>query len=51
MPYKVCTNCGKVSYSAAESTNTKWLCPYCNTDITHVKSRTSPPPKEGQNAD
>ncbi|NLP36497.1 MAG: hypothetical protein GX357_02465 [Firmicutes bacterium] len=37
MPYKICTYCGKTSYSAADSPSIKWLCPYCNKDISHVK--------------
>ncbi|MHB8170160.1 MAG: hypothetical protein ACYDG6_01245 [Thermincolia bacterium] len=33
---KICTSCGKNSYS---SNNTiKWLCPYCNQDISTVEA-------------
>lgn len=46
MPYKICTYCGKASYSAAESPSVKWLCPYCDKDISHVEGLTSLPRKE-----
>lgn len=47
MPYKICTFCGKASYSAAESPTLKWLCPYCDSDITHVEGLASLPEKKG----
>jgi hypothetical protein len=46
MPYKICSFCGKASYSAAESSTVKWLCPYCNEDISHVEGLASLPPKD-----
>lgn len=47
MPYKICTFCGKASYSAAASPTIKWLCPYCNNDISHVEGITSLPTGNG----
>jgi hypothetical protein len=51
MPYKICPFCGKASYSAADSPTIKWLCPYCDEDISHVEGLTSLPPKEEKSAD
>jgi uncharacterized Zn finger protein (UPF0148 family) len=34
---KFCPRCKKNSYSAA--TQGKWVCPYCDKDLTYVKSR------------
>lgn len=48
MPYKICTFCGKASYSAAESPSIQWLCPYCEKDISSVQSMTSLPQKKKQ---
>lgn len=41
MPYKICPYCGKVSYSAADSSTIEWLCPYCKEDISHITGLTS----------
>lgn len=38
MPYKVCTFCGKASYSSAEASEIRWLCPHCDQDISDVPS-------------
>jgi len=46
MPYKVCTFCGKTSYSASEASEIKWLCPYCEQDISSVQSVLTPPQKQ-----
>lgn len=46
MPYKICTYCGKASYSAAESPSIQWLCPYCDRDISAVESLTTLPQKK-----
>jgi hypothetical protein len=48
MPYKICIYCGKTSYSAADSPGVKWLCPYCNKDISHVKGMISLPKDKGE---
>lgn len=34
---KTCYSCGKDSYSATQKG--KWLCPYCNKDLTNVKAK------------
>ncbi len=36
MPWKRCPHCEGLSYSAA-TRYTKWVCPYCDSDITDVK--------------
>ncbi|MBS3947409.1 MAG: hypothetical protein KGZ57_03740 [Dethiobacter sp.] len=51
MPYKVCTFCGKTSYSASEASEIKWLCPYCEQDISHVPSFFAPPKKQESSGD
>ncbi len=37
MHCKTCTDCGKDSYSAA--VNSKWICPYCNIDLTNEPAK------------
>ncbi len=46
MPYKICPYCSKSSYSAAAASAVKWLCPYCEEDITHVEGIPSLPKNE-----
>lgn len=41
MPYKACSSCGRSSYSASD--RGMWICPYCEKDITFVKSTFSQP--------
>jgi len=41
MPYKLCPNCSRASYSASD--RGVWNCPYCGKDITFVPSTADQP--------
>jgi len=44
MPYKLCPNCRRVSYSSTELS--PWPCPYCGKDISFIISEISPPQQD-----
>lgn len=47
MPYKVCPNCNKVSYSACD--RGEWQCPYCKKDIAFIMSTIKEPKIRNKN--
>lgn len=42
VPYKQCPQCASWAYSASQLP--KWECPECETDISDVPTRDTPPP-------
>jgi len=46
MHKKTCTRCGRDSYSAAA--NSKWVCPYCQKDLTNEPAKPAEKTSEGK---